>query len=207
MAYVTETNKSGRLGATTDDGDRIVFEGLIKSKKEYFPVKEVDEKFNLRNVFIAISEACRSSKDIEILGYLLERTDYNNYITISNLSELAEELGVSRKHLNTILKRAEEATLIHKIETGKYMVNPYKIMGASACKAGYETQELNQVRWKELTGLFTDLEIQQLIDLNKYMEFDVPLRPTSFNISIAEYYAKNKFITDKQRESLVKHNN
>ena len=207
MAYVTETNKTASLGATTDDGVRITLDGVIRQNTTYFPVKEVDEKFNLRNVFIAISEACRSSKDIEILGYLLERTDYNNYITISNLSELAEELGVSRKHLNTILKRAEEATLIHKIETGKYMVNPYKIMGASACKAGYETQELNQVRWKELTGLFTDLEIQQLIDLNKYMEFDVPLRPTSFNISIAEYYAKNKFITDKQRESLVKHNN
>jgi AraC-like DNA-binding protein len=204
MGYKTTKQTKVQIGATLDDGSRAMLEADVTVKGASYVVTELNERMNLRNTFKAISEACRSSADITILGEILERTDIQNEIRLHSLTEWAAQLNVSRKHLNTLLTRAEDASLLYKLNTGHYLLNPYKIMGAKASAAGYEIQELAQVRWKELTGLYTELEIQQLLDLSDYLKLENGLTPTYFNLSVAQYYSKNKTISPKQRTSMIK---
>lgn len=204
MGYKTTKQTKVQLGATLDNGSRTILEADVTEKGASYVVTELNERMNLRNTFKAISEACRSSADITILGEILERTDIQNEVLLHNLTEWAAQLNVSRKHLNTLLTRAEDAALLYKLDTGHYMLNPYKIMGAKASSAGYEIQELAQVRWKELTGLYTELEIQQLLDVSDYLGLENGLTPTHFNLSVARYYSKHKTISPKQRASMIK---
>lgn len=204
MAYKTTKNIRVFMGATLEDGSKTMLQGEVNTQKTYYPVKELNERINLKNTFKSLSEVCRSSRDIEILGEILERTDITNKILLPNLSELAEEFNISRQHLNTLLNRAEDANLLYKINTRHYMLNPYKIMGAKASSCDYETQEMIQVSWKELTGLITELETEQLLKLSDYLGLDIGLPPTSYCLSIAAYYNKHKTITDKQRAGLVR---
>lgn len=204
MGYVTTKKTKASLEATTDSGVRLLLSSDVEEQKEYYPVRELTERCNLKNVFRALSEACKSSRDILLLGDILERANVMNEILIPNISELANELEISRKHLTVLLSRAEDVLLLHKLGTGKYLLNPYRIMGTEASKTGYQVQELIQVRWKEETGLFTEIELAKLSVLSNYLGLDVGLRPTTFNLSVAEYYNQHKTITDKQRVAVLK---
>lgn len=204
MGYVTTKKTKASLEATTDSGVRLLLSSDVEEQKEYYPVKELTERCNLKNVFKALSEACKSSRDILLLGEILERTNLMNEIIIPNISDLAAELNISRKHLTLLLSRAEDVLLLHKLGTGKYLLNPYRIMGTEASKTSYQVQELIQIRWKEETGLFTELELSKLSELSKYLTLSVGLRPTAFNLNIAEYYVQHKTITDKQRVAVLK---
>lgn len=206
MPYITDKKVTARLKATLDDGTKLELEGDVDAKKKYYPVTELDEKVNLMGIFKALSKICKSSKDIMILGTIIEYANAHNEILIPNQTSYAKELDISRKQLIGVLTRAEEANLIHKLDTGRYLLNPFKIMCESACARHYEHQELIQVRWKEETGLFTELELESLIQLSNYLELEVGLRPTSYNLSVATYYQRNHQITDKQRECIMKHN-
>lgn len=205
MSYVTNKTITAKLKATTEDGVKFEFKADIGNDKEYFPVMEIDEKVNLMGIFKALSQICKSSKDILILGTIIEYANAYNEIIIPNQSSYAKELNISRKQLLGVLSRAEEVNLLYKLDTGRYLLNPYKILSESACKRNYKHQELVQVKWKEETGLFTELELEKLINLSKHLELDVCLRPTAFNISVAEQYHTKHQITDKQRKCVLKH--
>ena len=69
-----------------------------------------------------------------------------NEILLPSITDIANDLGVSRKQLTVLLKRAEDVNLLHKLGTGRYLLNPYKILGAYASQTNYENQELIQVR-------------------------------------------------------------
>lgn len=204
MRYKREENTTATLQATLDDDTRIQFKAEINKIKEFYPVNEVDEKVNIMGMFKALSEICKSSSDIDILGSMIDGANALNEIVIPSITEFAEDMKVSRKHLNTLLNRAEEAKLLHKLGTGRYFLNPYKILGKTASGLDYQRQELIQVRWKEETGLFTELELEKLVNLSNYLELDVCLRPTQFNRSVAEHYSSKHQITDKQKKSVLK---
>lgn len=206
MRVNTHKETVAKLKATTEDGTKIEFKAEVTTNKEFYPVNEVDEKVNLMGLFKIMSEICKSGKDIKLLGQIIDYANGKNEIWLGNQTKLAEEFGVSRKHLSQLLKRAEEAKLLHKLDVGIYLLNPYKVLGESASKRTYKEQELIQVRWKSETGLITELELKQLIELSKHLELVVGLAPTEFNLSVASYYAGKHTITDKQRQALLKRN-
>ena len=205
MSYVTNKTITAKLKATLEDGTVCELKGDVSNTKEYYPIKELDERVNLMGLFKSLSQICKSSTDIVILGTIIEYANAHNEILIPNQTSYAKELGISRKQLIGVLTRAEEVNLLHKLYTGRYLLNPYKVMCESACARPYKHQELIQVRWKEETGLFTELELEKLINLSKHLELDVCLRPTAFNISVAEQYHTKHQITDKQRKCVLKH--
>jgi len=171
--------------------------------QSFYHVTELTERINMRNLFRTLATTLKSSNDILILGEILHETNVINDIIICNISTYATRLGVSRSTLNALLQRATDANLFHKVDTGQYMVNPFMFMGAPATDKGYQQQELVQARWKELTGLLTDLEIQQLLNLRDYLGLPY-LAGTDFNINVARYYASHNTITIKQRAALIK---
>ncbi len=207
MPYVTSNKTVAKLKATLEDGTVCELKGDVSTTKEYYPIKELDERVNLMGLFKSLSQICKSSTDIVILGTIIEYANAHNEILIPNQTSYAKELGISRKQLIGVLTRAEEVNLLHKLDTGRYLLNPYKVMCESACARPYKHQELIQVRWKEETGLFTELELSKLNGLSNHLELAVGLRPTAYNLSVAEYYYVNHQITDKQRKAILKHIN
>jgi len=202
MSYVTHTETTAIIYATTDDGVRIALNGSISQNKIFYPVREITEGINVRNLFRALAGTTKSSQDLLIFGELLHDLNVLNELTILNITKLAEYLTVSRSMLNALLERAVNTDLMHKLDTGRYLVNPYRFMGAGATRAGYAQMELVQARWKELTGLLTELEIEQLLALSKYLNLPNGLPGTEFNLSVARYYATNNTITAKQKSAL-----
>jgi hypothetical protein len=204
MAYVTQTSTSAVIFATTDDGVRFALDGKISSNNIYYPVFELTERINLQNLFTALGTVAKSPQDLLILGRLLSDLNILNELVLPNISKFAESFGVSRSTVNSLLDRAVDTDLIYKLDTGRYLVNPFRIMGTGATAAGYAQQELVQVRWKELTGLLTELDITQLLALSKHLGLPYGLPGTNFNLSVAQYYASKQLITPKQRTALTK---
>jgi predicted secreted protein len=98
-----------------------------------------------------------------------------------------------------MLQRAVDASLLHKIATGHYFINPFLYMSKSAAgESNYQQQELIQARWRETTGLLSAQDIEQLHALSKYLDQPVILPGTEFNLSVAYYYSKHNTITAKQ---------
>lgn len=203
MAWTTETEKLNSIQAVTEEGVTVVLSQIQKDVKTYHPIYEINIGANM-NAFRALGEICKSSKDIDIMCDIMELADTNNKIAITNISKYAESAGTTRATLNKLLKRAEDSTLLHKMDTGLYLLNPFKLMSKGLTAGGYAAQETAQLKWRELTGLITDKQLAKLIRLNSYLEIANPLSPTEFNISVAEYYAKHGEITDKQKERLIK---
>lgn len=203
MAHTTTKQTRAVLLATDENGNHLTLAATINSATTFYPVTEVTERMNMRNLFRTLATTLKSSNDILILGEVLHETNINNDIVICNISTYATRLGVSRSTLNALLQRATDANLFHKVDTGQYMVNPFMFMGAPATDKGYQQQELVQARWKELTGLLTDLEIRQLLNLRDYLGLPY-LAGTAFNVNVARYYASHNIITAKQRTALAK---
>lgn len=204
MSYKSHSITEYSIGATLDDGQRTEFKAIQSGENEYYPVHEVDQRCNLGKLFQELAKICKSSKDIAILGELLQETNVINELVIDNISEYAQYFNVSRKKLTLLLAEADKSNLLYKINTGRYFVNPYILISPQININNYEAQELVQVRWKELTGLFTELEIEQIKEFSSFLGLDQGLRATEFNLSVAKYYAKNHTITDKQRKAYIK---
>lgn len=203
MAYIINETVTGN--ATLYDVNGNPFDvDLTKQKNfEFYNVTEIDGRFNM-NIFKVLGKTCKTGNDVVVLGELLQDVNQMNELIIPNISAKAEKIEISRKHLNTVLNNAVDSNLLHKMDSGYYLVNPYVLMMPKASKSGYKIQELIQVRWKEETGLITELEYEQLIALTDYLGLSEGLRPTEFNISVAGYYARDKKISPRQKTKLLK---
>lgn len=202
MAYIREEKINNSISAITEDGITVNLTQEQKTKTTYYNVQEMNGRHNSMELFNILSEVAKSGQDNRLIGNILSIADKVNEVHIHNMTELAEELGVSRESLKKLMSRATEYNLLYKINTGHYIVNPYVIMSKGLTAAGYATQEAVQVRWIELTGLITNTQITKLTKLTRYLKLPNALKATEFNISVAEYYANNGTITDKQRSML-----
>ena len=204
MAVTKTENHIYQVNATTDDGKIVVLNGITKTKSTYYKVEEINGGISIMTLFNVLAKVCKSGLDTQVIGKLIDSADKNNEITIANISKFATANGLCREVLTRLLNRATDEALFHKIDTGHYMVNPYIIMSKGLTAGGYELQENRQIHWRKITGLITDKQLERLVNLGNYLELQSALRATEFNLSVADYYASNGEITDKQRESLLK---
>jgi hypothetical protein len=204
MAITKTENHIYQVNATTDDGKRLLLNGVTKTKSTYYKVEEINGGISIMTLFDVLAKVCKSGLDTQIIGKLIDSADKNNEITIVNISKFADTNDISRESLKRLLNRATDEALFHKIDTGHYMVNPYIIMSKGLTAGGYELQENRQIEWRKITGLITATQLNKLVVLSNYLGLQSALRATEFNLSVAEYYANNGEITDKQREALVK---
>ena len=204
MAITKTENHIYQVNVTTDEGDRILLNGATKTKSTYYKVEEINGGINIMTLFNVLAKICKSGLDTQTIGKLIELADRNNEILLGSISKFATNNGLCREVLTRLLSRATDEALFHKIDTGHYMVNPYIIMSKGLTAGGYELQENRQIHWRKITGLITDKQLEILVKLGNYLELQSALRATEFNLSVADYYASNGEITDKQRESLLK---
>ena len=206
MAVTKTENHIYQVNATTDDGNIVVLNGITKTKSTYYKVEEINGGISIMTLFNVLGKVCKSSVDTQTIGKLIDSADKNNEITILNMVKFADTNAIGREAFKKLLKRATDEALFHKIDTGHYMVNPYIIMSKGLTAGGYELQENRQLHWRKITGLITDKQLEKLVKLGNYLELQSALRVTEFNLSVADYYASNGEITDKQREALLKTN-
>ena len=204
MAITKTENHIYQVNATTDDGKILLLNAIAKTKSTYYKVEEINGGVSIMTLFTVLGKVCKSGLDTQTIGKLIDSADNNNEVVIVNISKFADANDISRESLKRLLNRATDEALFHKIDTGHYMVNPYIIMSKGLTAGGYELQENRQIHWRKITGLITDKQIQRLVNLGNYLGLQSALRATEFNLSVADYYASNGEITDKQRESLLK---
>lgn len=204
MAITKTENHIYQVNATTDDGKILLLNAIAKTKSTYYKVEEINGGINIMTLFMVLGKVCKSGLDTQTIGKLIDSADNNNEIVIVNISKFADANDISRESLKRLLNRATDEVLFHKIDTGHYMVNPYIIMSKGLTAGGYELQENRQIHWRKITGLITDKQLERLVKLGNYLGLQSALRATEFNLSVADYYASNGEITDKQRESLLK---
>ena len=204
MAITKTENHIYQVGATTDDGKILLLNAIAKTKSTYYKVEEINGGVSIMTLFTVLGKVCKSGLDTQTIGKLIDSADNNNEVVIINISKFADANGISRESLKRLLNRATDEALFHKIDTGHYMVNPYIIMSKGLTAGGYELQENRQIHWRKITGLITDKQLERLVKLGNYLELQSALRATEFNLSVADYYASNGEITDKQRKALQK---
>ena len=207
MAYVKEETSIYSVNVTTDGGEIFSMDKTVPTKGSYFKIHEMNGRHNDMELFEVIGEISKSGKDVKVVGIITRLADYNNKIVIPNISRFAENNDMSREALVKLLKRAVDSKLLFKIDTGYYMLNPYIIMSKGLTSAGFEAQELAQIKWREITGLLTQQMIDKIVNLSSHLELPTILRATEFNLSVAEYYHSKGVITEKQKQAILKSSN
>ena len=207
MAYTIESSMLCSVGATLDDGNRMQLSAIVSDKKSFCKVHEMNGRHNDMELFEVIGEISKSGKDVKVVGIITRLADYNNKIVIPNISRFAENNDMSREALVKLLKRAVDSKLLFKIDTGYYMLNPYIIMSKGLTSAGFEAQELAQIKWREITGLLTQQMIDKIVNLSIHLGLSNILRASEFNLSVAEYYHSKGVITEKQKQAILKSSN
>lgn len=206
MAYVKEETSIYSVNVTSENGEIFSMDKILPTKSSYFKIHEMNGRHNDMELFEVIGEISKSGKDVKVVGIITRLADYNNKIVIPNISRFAENNDMSREALVKLLKRAVDSKLLFKIDTGYYMLNPYIIMSKGLTSAGFEAQELAQIKWREITGLLTQQMIDKIVNLSIHLGLSNILRASEFNLSVAEYYHSKGVITDKQKEAILKKN-
>ena len=204
MAYVKEETSIYSVNVTSENGEIFSMDKILPTKSSYFKIHEMNGRHNDMELFEVIGEISKSGKDVKVVGIITRLADYNNKIVIPNISRFAENNDMSREALVKLLKRAVDSKLLFKIDTGYYMLNPYIIMSKGLTSAGFEAQELAQIKWREITGLLTQQMIDKIVNLSIHLGLSNILRASEFNLSVAEYYHSKGVITDKQKEAILK---
>ena len=207
MAYVKEETSIYSVNVTSENGEIFSMNKAVPAKSSYFKIHEMNGRHNDMELFEVIGEISKSGKDVKVVGIITRLADYNNKIVIPNISRFAENNDMSREALVKLLKRAVDSKLLFKIDTGYYMLNPYIIMSKGLTSAGFEAQELAQIKWREITGLLTQQMIDKIVNLSIHLGLSNILRATEFNLSVAEHYHSKGVITEKQKQAILKSSN
>jgi len=202
MAFVQEIRVVNSMPAITADGIHVNLTQNQTTKKTFYSIKEMTGRISTMQLFKTMSIVCTSGTDNLVLGTLLDLSNSSNEIKILNITNFAKTIGVGLTSLKALLKRAVEQDLFHKLATGHYFVNPYIIMSDALVASGYAAQEASQLRWRKVTGLLTDVQLNQLVSLCEFTS--LALRATDFNLSVAAYFAKHGVVTDSQLKVLAK---
>ena len=204
MAYVKEETSIYVVTVTSEIGEIFSMDKALPTKSSYVKIHEMNGRHNDMELFEVIGEISKSGKDVKVVGIITRLADYNNKIVIPNISRFAENNDMSREALVKLLKRAVDSKLLFKIDTGYYMLNPYIIMSKGLTSAGFEAQELAQIKWREITGLLTQQMIDKIVNLSIHLGLSNILRASEFNLSVAEYYHSKGVITEKQKQAILK---
>jgi hypothetical protein len=130
-------------------GEIFKVQGSDEHISTYYSVRNITSRINSMDLFTAMEKTCKSSKDIYIVNTLFDKADSHNEIRLSNITNTAKDLGVSRVKLTTFLKRMVDTNMLHKLDTGIYMINPFMFTGRRV--RSNELREAAQVMWDTIT--------------------------------------------------------
>ena len=120
-------------------------ENIIQNR--YYSIKNLTSRVNSMDLIETLATICRSSKDMRLLGALLDYADSDNKIVMTNMAEEARNLNINKSKLSVLLRLSCNANLLKKITTGTYLINPYILIGKRV--RSNEKREQLQIEWVE----------------------------------------------------------
>ncbi len=86
------------------------------------------------------------SKQLDIFIYIVENTNASTNMFIGTYTKIAQDVGVSRPTIATIMKKLQENNFIKKVQSGVWLVNPNILMKGNDTKrqillSYYESEE------------------------------------------------------------------
>ena len=86
------------------------------------------------------------SKQLDVFIYIVENTNSSTNMFIGTYTKIAQDVGVSRPTIATIMKKLQENNFIKKVQSGLWLVNPNILMKGNDTKrqillSYYETEE------------------------------------------------------------------
>lgn len=167
--------------------------------------KKLNARVQTMDFLQIMSEVTKSSKDILILKNIIEEADATNEIRLLNITKFASIMEVGVTAVKGLLKRADNAGFLHKIDTGHYMMNPFVLLSKGLTSAGGDKQESVQLKWRSYTVVMTESDKEALVKLTKFLDLPVSLPASEFTISVANQFVAKGRLTEPQRNALLKH--
>ena len=86
------------------------------------------------------------SKQLDVFIYIVENTNSSTNMFIGTYTKIAQDVGVSRPTIATIMKKLQENNFIKKVQSGLWLVNPNILMKGNDTKrqillSYYESEE------------------------------------------------------------------
>lgn len=86
------------------------------------------------------------SKQLDVFIYIVENTNASTNMFIGTYTKIAQDVGVSRPTIATIMKKLQENNFIKKVQSGLWLVNPNILMKGNDTKrqillSYYESEE------------------------------------------------------------------
>jgi hypothetical protein len=203
MSYEIETGQNLQVRVTTEEGQSILMSKYIH-KEKVTPPRNLNTKVNLVDLMQALIGIAKSPKDLAIMLELVEEMLPNNEIMIPNLTRFSELQDISIASFKRLLSRAEDVALLHKLNTGHYLVNPFVIASKGLTSRGNEAIREIQTKWSELTVMMTASDREALVQLSNHLGLEVPLPVNPFTLSVSQQYKSKGKITEGQRLALLK---
>ena len=187
----------------TPEGTQLNAEATDKYKSAN-KAKKLNARIQTMDFLQIMSEVAKSSKDILILKDIINEADVANEIKLVNITKFAENIGAGVTAVKGILSRACEHGLLHKIDTGHYMMNPYVLLSKGLTYAKDDGQVVAQRRWSNYSVTLTEsdkIAVERLAAfVNAPALYTVPII-----VSIANYYVSNGKVSDKQKDVVLKY--
>jgi len=142
----TFTTSSVMLEVTNPKtGSKFLTKGSSKEVTKYYTIKKITSRVNSMDLLTALSKICKSPKDIQIINGLLDESNSDGEIVITNITKKSEEFLIARSKLNEILNRAVKENFLFKKDKGVYLINPYIFIGKRV--RSNEMREKLQTSW------------------------------------------------------------
>ena len=118
-SYLLENANQSDIGKKVNDAMKLI-EEENKDLKGLLPKKYLSSGLDQHNLgqIITLLTNITAGTDKDFLGRV-----YEYY-----MSKFAEQQSMSKESFKRLMKRATDESLLHKLDTGYYMVNPYIIM-------------------------------------------------------------------------------
>jgi hypothetical protein len=203
MSYEQHIGNIIQVVATTQEGQNFIATSAPILNK-VAPPRNLNTRVNLVDLMQALIGIAKSPKDLAIMLELVEEMLPNNEIMIPNLTRFSELHDISIASFKRLLSRAEDTALLHKLNTGHYLVNPFVIASKGLTSKGNEAIREIQTKWSELTVMMTASDREALVQLSNHLGLEMPLPVNPFTLSVSQQYKSKGKITEGQKTALLK---
>ncbi len=114
-----------RINYSLVDNDTGEVSNLTATKvitNHYYSIKGLRTKISMKSFAEAQSLICKSSIDIQLFWYLMQRTERN--LLIVNQKDISDVFEVRPEKISRFIKKMIEVDFLKKKQQGIYMVNP-----------------------------------------------------------------------------------
>ena len=75
-----------------------------------------------------------NSKQLDVVAWICEHTDSRTNLLMATQSKIADESGVSKTWVNSVIQKLKAAKFMKQVSPGVYMLNPEVLMKGSEAK-------------------------------------------------------------------------